>query len=209
MRNPSLKPLTLAGGMLLAVSALGAQASAFAVASPAVTGPSETGFDSGLKSAGRIASRYAASDTGPANPRSFPFTWQNLPAGTRALAVVLDDPDARLVLKANGMTGDSFLHWIAADIDPTLGGLSDNASASSPSFPQGKNGRGQVGYTGPQPPSSVPKDAPKPLVHVYRFTVYALSAPTRLKDGFSLADLQAAMKGKILGQVQLLFGYSN
>jgi Raf kinase inhibitor-like YbhB/YbcL family protein len=194
---------------LAAAPTLVAQRAAFTVSSPAVSGPSETGFDSGLESAGRISSRYAASDSGPPNPRSFPFRWQGLPAGTRAVALVMDDPDARLVLAASGRPGDSFLHWIAADIDPALGGLPDNASASRPSFPQGKNGRGQIGYTGPQPPAGVPKDARRPLIHVYRFTVYALSAPTGLKDGFTLAELRAAMQGKILGEATLLFSYSN
>ncbi len=181
---------------------------AFTLSSPAVSGPSETGFDSGLKSMGRIDAMYAAGEKDAQNPRSLPFTWTNVPAGTKALAVILDDPDARLVLKAYGMTGDAFLHWIATDIDPALGGLADNASASSPGFAQGKNGAGTVGYIGPQPPSAIPPDATKPLIHVYRLTVYALSSPTGLSNGFSLDDLKAAMQGKILGQAQLLFSYS-
>src|SRR5208283_447807 len=131
---------------------------AFTVATTAVHGAPETGYDSGLVSVGRLNGMYGAKAGGPANTRSFPFTWTNLPAGTKALAVVLDDPDARLVLAAFGRTGDFFLHWIAADIDPSTGGLPDNAAASM-SSPQGKNGTGKAVYTAPQPPADIPKDA--------------------------------------------------
>ena len=54
-----------------------------------------------------------------------------------------------------------------------------------------------------------PKDMKKPLVHIYRLTVYALSAKTGLKEEFSLEELQRAMKGKVLAQSQLFVSYSN
>ena len=76
-------------------------------------------------------------------------------------------------------------------------------------FVQGKNGSGTVGYTGPQPPTDIPKGAKKPLIHVYRLKVYALSDYTGLKDGFTLKDLKAAMQGKILGEGKLNFSFSN
>jgi hypothetical protein len=180
----------------------------FALSTTAVQGAPETGFDSGLVSVGRLEAMYGARAGGAANPRSFPFTWKNLPAGTRALAVVLDDPDARPVLAAFGRTGDFFLHWIAADIDPSSGGLPDNAAATT-AFPQGKNGTGNVGYTAPQPPADIPKDTDKVRIHVYRLKVYALSAPTGLQSGFSLADLMNAVKDKTLTMAQLNVSYSN
>lgn len=186
----------------------GAGDAAFALSTTAVQGAPETGFDSGLVSVGRLDVMYGAKATGAANPRSFPFTWKNLPAGTKALAVVLDDPDARLVLAAFGRTGDFFLHWIATDIDPSSGGLPDNAAATM-SFPQGKNGTGNVGYTAPQPPADVPKDTDKVRIHVYRLKVYALSAPTGLQSGFSLDDLMNAIKEKTLKMAQLNVSYSN
>jgi Raf kinase inhibitor-like YbhB/YbcL family protein len=180
----------------------------FALSTTAVQGPAETGFDSGLVSVGRLQEIYGARAGGPANPRSFPFTWKNVPAGTRALAVVLDDPDARLVLAAFGRTGDFFLHWVATDIDPSLGGLPDNAAATM-KITQGKNGAGNVGYQAPQPPADIPKDTTKVRIHVYRLKVYALSAPTGLAPGFSLDDLMNAIKGTTLGMAQLNVSYSN
>lgn len=181
---------------------------AFTLSTTAVSGPPETGFDSGLVSVGRLDAAYGAKPGDPANPRSFPFTWKNLPPGTRALAVVLDDPDARLVLKAFGRSGDFFLHWTAADIDPALGGLPDNAAATM-AIIQGKNGAGAVGWQAPTPPADVPKDTYKVRIHVYRLKVYALKEPTGLKPGFTLEELMAAIKDTTLGMAQLNVSYSN
>lgn len=186
----------------------GKSGAAFSLSTTAAQGAPETGFDSGLVSVGRLNAVYGAAAGGPANPRSFPFTWKNLPAGTKALAVILDDPDARLVLAAFGMSGDSFLHWLAADIDPSLGGLPDNAAASLP-IVQGANGTGKAVYTAPQPPADVPKDTGKVLIHIYRLKVYALSARTGLKPGFSLDELRSAIKDTTLGMAQLNVSYSN
>jgi Raf kinase inhibitor-like YbhB/YbcL family protein len=193
--------------VLVSASFVAAQTN-FSLSTQAVRGGAETGFDSGLVSIGRLDPAYAAKPGAPGNPRSFPFSWKGLPSGTKALALVLDDPDARLVLAAYGRTGDAFLHWIAADIDPSLGGLGDNVSAKA-TFPQGKNGGGSVGYSGPQPPADVPKDVQKTRIHVYRLKVFALSAPTGLKNGFSLDDLLNAVKDKTLAMAQLNVSFSN
>jgi len=209
MRLVPRATIALFGLSLFASFSLSAQSMIFTLSSPAVSGAPETGFDSGLVSSGRFDSAYAAKDGAPRNPTSFPFSWTNLPQGTKALALVLDDPDARLVLASFGVKANAFVHWVAADIDPSAGGLPANASANNPAFVQGKNGAGQAAYTGPQPPSNVPKDAKKPLIHIYRLTVYALSSPTGLANGFSLDDLKTAMQGRILGQAQLLMSYNN
>ncbi len=181
----------------------------FHLLSAAVKGKPETGFFSGLKSAGRIDASYAAKDNAPQNPRSFPFEWKELPKGTKVLALVFDDPDAKPVMQAYGIKGDSFLHWTAADIDPSAGGLAENASLENHSLIQGKNSGGSTGYVGPMPPSDFPEKVKRPIIHIYRLTVYALSGSTGLKNGFTLADLETAMKGKILGKAELFFSYSN
>ncbi|HET7839199.1 MAG TPA: YbhB/YbcL family Raf kinase inhibitor-like protein [Rectinemataceae bacterium] len=194
--------------VLIAAAASLAGAQGFGLSTTALVGAGETGFDSGIKASGSLDGAYAAKPGAPGNPRSFPFSWSNLPTGTKALALVLDDPDARLVLAAYGMKGDAFLHWIAADIDPGLGGLGDNASATA-AFPQGKNGAGTIGYTGPQPPTDLPKEVQGRRIHVYRLKVFALSSPTGLKNGFSLDELLAAVKGRTLGTAELDLSYSN
>jgi len=204
--------MVLAGLLALAFIGAGAPASfaaGFTVTSPAVSGQSETGFDSGLMSVGRLDAQYASKAGGPANAKSFPFSWSNVPAGTKALALILDDPDAKPILASRGIKAPSFLHWTAADIDPSLSGLPADASVSSPSFVQGKNGAGQPGYRGPQPPADFPPNTGKRLIHIYRLALFALSSPTGLKDGFTLDELRSAMNGKILGQADLNISYSN
>jgi len=197
------------GWVLLLVAASPLVAAGFTVTSPAVSGPPETGFDSGLVSAGRLDVQYAAKAGGPSNPRSFPFSWSNVPEGTKALALILDDPDARLVLAARGIKAPAFLHWTATDIDPALGGLAANASAEMSSLVQGKNGAGQIGYRGPQPPADFPPNTGKRLIHVYRLALYALSSPTGLAKGYSLDELRKAIKDKVLAEARLSISYSN
>jgi Raf kinase inhibitor-like YbhB/YbcL family protein len=181
----------LAGALVLLASCA---APVFKLSSSASDGKPQTGFDSKLVSIGRLNSEYLGSN-------SPPFEWSGLPEGTKSVAVVLDDPDARLVMKAFGMDGDTYYHWTATDIDPSLGGLKAGAAAAL-NAPQG------IVYQGPAPPADVPADAPKPIIHIYRLTVYALSAPTGLEPGYSPEALLAAVKDKTLGTAQLNFSYS-
>lgn len=181
----------------------------FKVSSSAVKGNPETGYFSKLKSAGRVDSAYAAKDNEALNTRSLPLKWENVPAGTKALALILDDPDAKPVMESRGVKGDAFLHWTAADIDPAAGVLEDNASAKKGKFIQGSNMGGSTGYVGPRPPADFPKNYKKPLIHIYRLTVYALSAKTGLKEGFTRTELEDAIKGKVLGKAELFFSYNN
>ena len=112
-------------------------------------------------------------------------------------------------MASRGIKAPSFLHWIATDIDPTLGGLPANASVAMPSLVQGKNGTGQIGYRGPQPPADIPANTGKRLVHIYRLAVYALSSPTGLAKGFTLDELRRAIKDRVLGEARLNISYSN
>jgi Raf kinase inhibitor-like YbhB/YbcL family protein len=61
---------------------------------------------------------------------------------------------------------------------------------------QGKNSHGKIGYSGPCPPHGV--------VHHYFFKLYALDKSTGLKAGASKAQLEVAIKGRILGKAQLI-----
>jgi Raf kinase inhibitor-like YbhB/YbcL family protein len=110
--------------------------------------------------------------------------WTGAPAGTRALALIVQDPDAH-----------DFLHWLAFDIEGAPDGRLGAAVAPSADVPgQGMNGFGKRGYGGPCPPSGT---------HRYRFTLYALDGPLGLSGTPRLAAVEAAMKGHVLGQVTL------
>jgi hypothetical protein len=71
--------------------------------------------------------------------RSPPLEWSNVPAGTRALALIVDDPDA---------PGGTFTHWLAWGLDPEAGGVAEGEPAPA----EGRNDFDVVGYRGPCPP---------------------------------------------------------
>ena len=105
--------------------------------------------------------------------------WQNVPPGTKSLALQVFDPDAP--------TGAGFWHWTVYNIPPTTTSLPQGAGNSSASLPAPAYGgatdfldTGATGangnYGGPCPPA-----ADKP--HRYIFTLYALAVDDLQKAG--------------------------
>ncbi len=129
-----------------------------------------------------------------------PLAWSNLPAGTREIAVIHEDPSAP--------TPQPFVHWVIYKIPATATGLPENISPD-PATPmpsdlagavQGVSGFRRPGYRGPAPP--------KPRrVHEYYFIVYALNEPLNVQAGLTKAQLLEAMKGKIIGQGEIIGTY--
>jgi len=116
------------------------------------------------------------------------LVWEDAPAATVALALIVDDPDAR-----------GFVHWVAYNIagGPT-GGLPEGAgSASAP--PQGRNDFGRVGWGGPCPPGGT---------HRYRFTLYALSSALTLSCTPSASEVRGAAARVLLGNTTLTATYT-
>jgi Raf kinase inhibitor-like YbhB/YbcL family protein len=150
----------------------------FAVASPA--------FAAG----GAIPLRHSAYGDG----LSPALTWSGLPAETRSVALMMEDPDAR--------STRPFVHWLAWNVDPALGGLPEGVTADvrPAGMSQGRNSRGGLGYFGPRPPGSLP--------HHYHFQLFALDAPLRLAEGADREALLAAMRGHVVAKGELvgLFG---
>ena len=130
------------------------------------------------------------------------LTWSNVPAGTRELAVICEDPDAG--------NPPPFVHWVVYKIPGSAQGLPE-ALPIDPSTPmpqslagtvQGLNGFRRAIYRGPAPPPG--------KVHHYHFIVYALDAPIETKPGqppLTRAELLDAMKGHIIGQGELVATY--
>jgi Raf kinase inhibitor-like YbhB/YbcL family protein len=113
-----------------------------------------------------------------------PLAWSEVPAGTKSIAIVVEDPDA---------PKGTFTHWMVTGISPatrSIGGgpLPSGAMAI-------KNDAGKAGYTGPCPPSGR---------HRYVFRVFALDAPIHASDR---AQLEHAMKGHVLAEGQLVGMY--
>lgn len=128
-----------------------------------------------------------------------PLTWSNVPAGTRELAVVCEDPDAG--------NPPPFVHWVIYRIPPTAKGLPPaipiDPAASMPAEVagaiQGVAGFRRAIYRGPAPPPGKP--------HHYHFVMYAMDAVLDLKPGLTRADLLAAVTGHVIGQGELVATY--
>lgn len=118
-----------------------------------------------------------------------PLEWTGVPDGTAELALICEDPDA---------PGGTFVHWVVAGIDPSLGGVGEGEVP--PGAVEGANDYGGDGYGGPQPP--VGDDA-----HRYFFRLFALSEPLGLSPGTSADQLRQAMEGRELARGTLVGTY--
>ena len=112
--------------------------------------------------------------------------WSDLPAGTRSLALMVEDPDAT--------SARPFVHWLAWNIDPAIGALPRGGVPSG--AVQGRNSRGNARYFGPRPHGSRP--------HRYHFQLFALDAPLRLAAGADREQLFTAMRGHVLASGDLV-----
>lgn len=113
-----------------------------------------------------------------------PLAIDQLPAGTRSLVLIVDDPDA---------PGGNWDHWLVWNIDPAVAAIEKNSVP--PGAVQGQNGRGRNDYGGPCPPQGK---------HRYYFKLHALSERLDLPAGSKKQDLLNAMEGKILEQATLI-----
>ncbi len=96
---------------------------------------------------GDIPSLYTCEGT----ELSPPLAWSDIPAGTKSLALIVDDPDAPDPA-APKMT---WVHWVLYNITPHSTGL-DAGKSGIPELPAGAlnglNDWNQTGYRGPCPP---------------------------------------------------------
>jgi Raf kinase inhibitor-like YbhB/YbcL family protein len=112
------------------------------------------------------------------------LNWEGVPDDAASLALIVDDPDAR-----------GFVHWVVFDMTASQsGGLPEGVGASPDAPPQGINGRGQIGWFGPCPPSGT---------HHYVFTLYALDEPLNLPGAPKADEVRAAADGHTVAQTTL------
>jgi Raf kinase inhibitor-like YbhB/YbcL family protein len=147
---------------------------------PAAMGLTSAAFQDG----GTIPTRFTCSgrDFSP------PLRWSEVPGGTRAFAVLMQDVDA-----------ERFLHWGVLDIPSALRRLAEGRVP--PEAVETKNSFGDTGWGGPCPPEG---DEP----HRYVFAVYALNQTVGLDSGASPDDVQNAVADHAIGRGTLtgLFG---
>lgn len=121
-----------------------------------------------------------------------PLAWSEPPTGIKSFALISDDPDAPM---------GTWVHWVVYNLLPSVrqlpevfpmdGQLPDGTR-------QGKTDFGRTGYGGPCPPSGT---------HRYFFKLYALDTTLSLAPGATAKQLEAAMRGHVVAEAQLMGTY--
>lgn len=129
------------------------------------------------------------------NDVSPPLAWSGEPTGTRSFALIVDDPDAPDP-KAPKMT---WVHWVVYNLPASTRALAEGASQKLPAGArEGTNDWKRTGYGGPCPPIGR---------HRYFHKIYALDVELADLHQPTKAQLEAAMKGHIVAQAELMGTY--
>src|ERR1017187_8280178 len=123
-----------------------------------------------------------AADVSPA------LEWSGPPARTVSFALIMDDPDA---------PAGTWVHWVLWNLPATAHELPEAVAKQDQlgdGTREGRNSSRKIGYNGPCPPPGKP--------HRYFFRLYDLDEKLSLAPSASSADLQATMKGHIVGEAE-------
>jgi Raf kinase inhibitor-like YbhB/YbcL family protein len=128
--------------------------------------------------------------------RSPPLEWHGIPKGTKSLVLIVDDPDAPDP-SAPRMT---WVHWVLANLPPDSTGLPEGVvpGALPSGTIEGVNDWKRTGYGGPCPPIGR---------HRYFHKLYALDVALVGLNRPTKAQVEAAMRGHVLGQAELVGTY--
>ena len=173
-----MNPRSLFLSLLFSLPALGADMPAFSVTSTSYKDGSE------------VPEKFTCQG-GDANPQ---LAFSGLPANTKSLAVIVDDPDAPDPAKPER----TWVHWVLYDIAPTTQSIPESKGEAPPYTRVGKNDFGKTTWGGPCPPIGR---------HRYFHKVYALDTMLGDLKQPTKAQLEAAMKGHILAEAQLVATY--
>jgi Raf kinase inhibitor-like YbhB/YbcL family protein len=140
-------------------------------------------ISSAFQEGGNIPSKFTCdgSDTSP------PLQITDVPPEAKSLVLIADDPDA-----PSGL----FTHWLVWNIPRQTNSI---AEGSAPKGVHGTNDFGKSGYRGPCPP---------PGTHRYSFKIFALDRELDLHSGARRSQVDAAMKGHVIAQGELMGHYS-
>ena len=141
---------------------------------------------------GEIPANY----TCQGNDVSPPLEWAGVPENAASLVLIVDDPDAPDP-EAPKMT---WVHWVLYNIPPSATGLPEKVASSDlpDGTEEGINDWGRNGYGGPCPPIGRHRYFHK--LYVLDILIEGLEQPTK-------ADVEAAMEGHIIEQVELIGTY--
>jgi len=141
---------------------------------------------------GPIASKYTCEGPGV----SPPLAWQGVPSDAKSLVLVVDDPDA----PDPSAPKTTWVHWLLYDIPVSARGLPEGVvrAALPPGTREGSNDWKRTGYGGPCPPVGR---------HRYVHKLYALDTMLGDLHAPDRRTLEAAMRGHVLAQAQLVGTY--
>jgi Raf kinase inhibitor-like YbhB/YbcL family protein len=124
------------------------------------------------------------------------LAWTEIPAGTKSLALIVDDPDAPDPA-APKMT---WVHWVLYNIPPQTAGLAEAIASSAlpPGTLEGVNDWRRAGYGGPCPPIGR---------HRYFHKLYALDTVLPDLKKPNKAALERAMHGHVLAHAEVVGVY--
>ena len=123
------------------------------------------------------------------------LAWTDVPAASKSLVLIVDDPDAPDPA-APRMT---WVHWVVYNLPATARRLNEATPGNdemSGGGRQGMNDFPMSGYAGPCPPPG--------KYHRYFFRLYALDTVLNLKGGATRQEVDAAMKGHVLAQAEVM-----
>jgi len=128
--------------------------------------------------------------------RSLPLAWSGTPAGTKSIALIVDDPDA----PDPAAPKKTHVHWVLYNIPTATSSISEGASSAAlpAGVIEGRNDFGRMRFGGPCPPIGR---------HRYFFKLYALDVEFPAGKALDKPALESAMKGHVLAQAQLMGTY--
>lgn len=113
-----------------------------------------------------------------------PLEIKEVPKEAKSLVLIVDDPDAP--------TG-TWVHWVVYNIDPSVFSIEENTMPQKGM--EVLNDFGKKAYGGPCPPTGP---------HHYHFKLYALKKMLEVDSLATKEDVELAMEGSILEQVELV-----
>ncbi len=128
------------------------------------------------------------------NDISPPLAWSGAPDGTKSFVLIVDDPDAPDPA-APRMT---WVHWVVYNLPADANGLAEGVLALPPGTKTGLNNWKRLDYGGPCPPIGR---------HRYFHKLYALDTVLAGLSSPAKADVERAMRGRILAEAVLIGVY--
>lgn len=128
------------------------------------------------------------------NDISPPLSWSGIPAGTKSLALIVDDPDA----PDPAAPQRTWVHWVLYNLPCTAAGLEQGARHLSTDVREGTNDWKRTGYGGPCPPIGR---------HRYFFKLYALDVVLPDLGQPTKQELETAIKAHVLEKAELIGTY--